>query len=248
MTASGRSTSTGSQREFNHSRLGRRAGALQPGVVAESLTMTFQLYPPAGVIVDLAKGIEAAQRVFDAHRTLPEIAVFGHEAADTVAQRRRIDPLSTEERQLADVFRLAATSAYEECTGSPNPSEWKCGVKVPDEVYLWVPGASLEAHRLGVEAARAVFRAAGISPQAAAMGDWEQQVREVRGHQGPDLSPEACRAAEVFYDANHAARAASGNISGSYMRVEGCDAPEWRQYAERSPVLNWDSEVDSVAS
>jgi hypothetical protein len=214
--------------------------------IAEGLTMTFHLYPPAGVVVDLAKGIDAAQRVFAAHRTLPEIAVFGHEAADKVAQRRRIDPLSQEEQRLADVFRLAASSAFEACTGSPNPPGWKCGVKAPDDVYLWAPGVSLEAHRRGVEGACAVFRAAGISPQAAAMGDWEQQAREIRGHKGPDLSAEACRGAEVFYDAQHAAREASGNIPGSYMRVEGCDEPEWQQYAARSQVLNWKPE-DEIA-
>lgn len=210
--------------------------------------MTFHLYAPAGAVVDLAKGIDSAQRVFAAHRTLPEIAVFGHEAATKFAQRQRANPLTLEERCLADVFHLAASSAFEACTGSPNPPEWRCGVTVPDEVYLWAPGASLDAHQRGVDAARAVFHTAGVSPQAAAMGDWEQQMREIRGHEGPDLSAEALRGAEVFYDAEQAAREASGNLPGSYMRVEGTDTPEWQQYGERSPVLNWKPDDRAAAA
>ena len=210
--------------------------------------MPFNLCPPANVTADLSKGIQAAERVFSANGTLPEIAVFAHEAVERFEHRRRINPVTEEEQRLASVYRLAASSAFEACTGSSNHAGWECGVTAPDEVYFWAPGASLEAHRRGVEAARAVFRAAGISPQAAAMGDWEQQVREIRGHVGPDLSAEACRGAEMFYDAEHAAREAAGNIPGSYMRIEGCDAPEWRQYAERSAVLNWDQEADAASS
>jgi len=208
--------------------------------------MPFHIYPPEGVSVDLT--LEAAQRVFDANDTRPEVAIFGHEAAVKFSERRRMDKLTDEEVRLANVFSLAASSAFEVCTGLSAPDAWQCGVSVPDEVYLWAPGASLEAHRRGVEAARAVFRAAGISPQAAAMGDWEQQVREIRGHEGPDLSEEACRGAGVFYDADHAAREAAGNIPGSYMRIEGFDAPEWKQYAENSAVLNWKQEAGATVA
>ena len=85
------------------------------------------------------------------------------------------------ELRLAEVFALASGSALEACTGTSAPVGWSCGATVPDKVYLWAPGASLEAHLRGVDAARAVFRAAGTSPQLAAVGDGEQQVAELNG-------------------------------------------------------------------
>jgi hypothetical protein len=80
------------------------------------------------------------------------------------------------------------------------------------------------------------------------MGDWEQQVLQIRGHVGPDLADEACRGAGAFYDAERAAREASGNLPGSYMRIEGFDTPEWRQYSESSAVLSWKPEDDVAAA
>jgi len=209
--------------------------------------MPFKLYPPAGVTIDLTKGLEAAERVFAANGTKAEIAIFGYEVALKFKERRRMNRPDELELRLAEVFALAAGSAYEACTGMSNPPDgWTCGVTVPDEVYLWAPGASLDAHQRGVDAARAVFRVAGISPQLAAMGDWEQQVREIRGHKGPDLSEEACRGAEVFYDADRASRETAGNIPGSHMRVDGFDAPEWKEYMASSAVLNWQQESEAT--
>ena len=70
------------------------------------------------------------------------------------------------------------------------------------------------------------------------MGDWEQQVSQIRGHEGPTPGAQACLGAKAFYDAQLAAREAAGDIPGSYLRVEGCDAPQWRQYAAESAVLS----------
>ncbi len=51
--------------------------------------MSFLRIPPAGVPVDVGKGVQAAEAVFAANRTAPEIAIFGLRGAHRVADKRR---------------------------------------------------------------------------------------------------------------------------------------------------------------
>lgn len=206
--------------------------------------MPFHLIPPDGVAIDVSKGEQAAEAVFAANQTAPEIAVFGAHAAQKFAQRRRCDPLTDEEKQLAEVFNLAWLSGLEVCTGSQATQGWSCSVTVPDGVFVRVPGASVEAIRRGMAAARDVFRAGGMTPQEAAIGDHERTVYDVRGFQGPEPTPESNRGADLFWDAEKAALAAVGDdVKGGYLSVEGFD----EERLARSAVLTWNGEPKAEA-
>ena len=205
--------------------------------------MTFKLIPPPGLEVDVAKGEQAAEAVFAARGTAPEIAKFGYDVAYRFKMKRRHDPPTEEELTQANVFSLAWASGIEACTGSQNGEGWQCDVIVPDGVFVRVPGASVEAIRRGMEAAREVFRREGVSPQEAALGEHEQLVHDVRGFEGPGPSAESSRAAGVLHDARKAALAAVGvEAEGSGLEIEGLDTPYWRERMRTSEVLNWKGE------
>ena len=204
--------------------------------------MPIQITSPAGAEADTIKGIKAAESVFAAANTTAEIAVFGHWTAQKFAEKRRCDPPSAEEQRLAHSFALARSSALEACVGSGSQEGWTFDVVADDGVWLCVPGASVEEHRHGIEAARAVFAANRITPQGAAIGDWERQVYEIRGFTGPEPSDESSRAADIFWDAEQAAFKACGDREayGRHLLVTGCDAPYWRAVMDQSEVLNFD--------
>ena len=205
--------------------------------------MPFNLIPPSGLQIDVTKGEQAAEAVFAARNTAPEIAKFGYDAAYRYKMRRRHDPPTEEELTQANIFVLAWASGIEACTGTQNSDGWQCDVVVPEGVFVRVPGASVEAIRRGTEAAREVFRREGISPQEAALGEHVQLVHDVRGFQGPGPSAESSRAAGVLYDARKAALAAVGvEAEGSGLEIEGLDTPYWRERVRTSEVLNWNGE------
>lgn len=72
--------------------------------------MPFHLIPPEGKSIDVSRGEQAAEAVFVANNSAPEVAVFGVYAAQKLAQRMRCDSLTDEEKQLAEVFSLAWAS------------------------------------------------------------------------------------------------------------------------------------------
>lgn len=206
--------------------------------------MPLQIIPPQGVSIDVSKGEQVAQAVFEANDTAPEIAVFGAHAAQKFAERRRLDPLTEEEKQLAEVFSLAWASGLEACTGGREAEGWTCSVTVPDSVFVRVPGASVEAIRRGMAAACEVFRAGGMTSQEAAIGDQERTVYEVRGFQGPEPTAESDRGADLFWKAEKAAlRAVGGDVKGGYLSVEGFSPERLAQ----SSVLTWKGEPEAEA-
>jgi len=211
--------------------------------------MAFKLIPPEGVTVDVAKGEQAAEAVFVANNTAPEIAKFGYEVAQRYEMRRRADPPTVEEQQLANVFGLAWASGLEACTGAQDAEGWMCDVEVPDGVFVRIPGASVETIHKAMAAAREVFRAAGVAPQEAAIGQHERTVWD-SAHQfhGPEPSEESASAAGVFDDAECAALAVCGEkVPGSYLSIEGFDAPHWQERMRTSAVLNWQGEENAAA-
>jgi hypothetical protein len=211
--------------------------------------MAFKLIPPDGVAVDVAKGEQAAEAVFVAYQTAPEIAKFGFEVAQRYEMKRRCDPPTAEESQLANVFALAWVSGLEACTRAQDATGWACDVVVPDGVFVRVPGASVDGIHRAMAAAREVFRAAGVAPQAAAIGQHERLVYDVNGFQGPAPSDESAHAASVFDAAEDAALAAcGGKVEGGYLSIEGFDTPEWQERMRTSAVLNWKGEKPEVAS
>lgn len=188
--------------------------------------MTFKLIPAPGLDIDVGKGEQAAEAVFAARNTAPEIAKFGYDVAYRYGIKRRADPPTEEEAELAQVFALAWSSGVEACKGSSNADGWQCDVVVPDGVFVRVPGASVEAIRRGMEAAREVFHREGVLLQEAALAEHEQLVHDLRGFQGPGPLAESSRAAGVLYDARKAALAAVGvEAKGSGLEIEGFDTP-----------------------
>lgn len=211
--------------------------------------MAFKLVPPEGTSVDVARGEQAAEAVFLANNTAPEIAKFGYDIAQKFAQKRRCDPPTAEEQHEAHVFSLAWASAVEACTGSQDAQGWQCDVVAPDGVFVRVPGASVEVVHRAMQAARAVFQAAGVAPQEATIGQHERLVHDVRGFQGPEPTSASAHAAGVFDDAEHAAFAACGEkVAGSYLSIEGFDTPYWQERMRTSEVLNWQAEGESAAA
>jgi hypothetical protein len=204
--------------------------------------MPMQITAPDGITADVMQGVRAGEAVFAAANTTAEMAVFGHWTAQKFAAKRRCDPPSAEEQRLSDVYDLAKASALEACAGSNSTDGWSFGVYSEDGVWLWIPGATIEEHRRGLEAAREVFKENKITPQGAAIGDWEQQVHDRNGFEGPAPSEESSRAASIFWDAENAAFVASGDrpAPGRHLLVTGCDAPHWHAYMAQSPVLNFD--------
>lgn len=212
--------------------------------------MSFKLIPPPGLDVDVTKGEQAAEAVFAARGTAPEIAKFGYEVAYRYQMKRRHDPPTEEELTQANIFSLAWASGVEACTGSQKSEGWQCDVIVPDGVFVRVPGASVEAIRRGMEAAREVFRREGVTPQEGAMGQHEQLVFDVHGFQGPEPSAESARAAGVHWDAEQAALTAVGpRVPDSGLSIEGFDTPYWQERFKTSEVLNWKGEeADPIAA
>lgn len=221
--------------------------------------MAFKLFPPEGVAVDVALGERAAEAVFAAHHTAPEVAQFGYHAAQHHARSkafceagggaRPCDPPTTEQQRLADVFALACASGIEACTGAQDATGWRCDVEVPEGVFVCVPGVSVEVVRRAMQAARECFRAAGVTPQEAAMGQYEQHLYDIRGFQGPEPSEASSHAAAAFYDAEAAAFAACGQkVPGSYLSIEGCDTPYWQERFRTSEVVNWKGEEEPAAA
>jgi hypothetical protein len=210
--------------------------------------MPFHLIPPPGVEIDVTKGERVAEDVFVANKTAPEIAIFGLQVAQRYAAKRRCDPPTEEEQRLCNVFGLAWSSALEATTGSQTADGWTYSVTTPDDVFLWVPGASVEAIRRGTEAAREVFHTAGIAPQEAALGQYEQTVYDIRGFERPEPSVESARAASLFHEAERAAFVACRvEASGRYLLIEGYDTPYWLERCAKSPVLSWQPEETEVA-
>jgi len=211
--------------------------------------MAFKLIPPEGILVDVAKGEQAAEGVFAANNTAPEVAKFGYETAQKFAQGRRCDPPTAEEQLEANVFSLAWASAIEACTGAQDAQGWMCDVVVPDGVFVRVPGASVEVVHSAMRAAREVFTAAGVAPQAGAIGQHERLVHDVRGFTGPEPTSESAHAAGIFDDAEQAAYAACGKkVAGSYLSIEGLDTPYWQERMRTSEVLNWKDEDEPAAA
>lgn len=90
-----------------------------------------------------------------------------------------------------------------------------------------------------------VFRAGGMTPQEAALGDHERSVYDVRGFQGPEPTAESSRGADLFWDAEKAALAAvGGDVNGGYLSVEGFDEERLAQ----SRVLTWNGELEAEAT
>ena len=53
------------------------------------------------------------------------------------------------------------------------------------------------------------------------------------------MTEEAGRGLEAFLDAERAARETSGSIPNTYLRVDGFDTPESKEYIANSAVLTW---------
>jgi hypothetical protein len=221
--------------------------------------MPFKLIPPAGFAGDVTQGERAAEAVFAAHHTAPEIAKFGVAAVDHYARSKALceaaggraqpcDPPTEEEQGLSEVFDLAWASALEVCGAVRNAVDWKCEVLAPDGVFVRVPGASIEVVQRAMKAARDVFAAAGVTPQEAALGQHEAQMHDIRGFQGPEPSDASGRAFGAFLDAEKAAIAAGGDIPNSYLLIEGLDTPYWRERLETSKVLNWKGEDEPATA
>jgi hypothetical protein len=220
---------------------------------------TFTLIPPEGGTFDIAKGERVAEAVFAANNTAPEIAVFGYRAAQRFERSKALaaaaggntrpgDPPTEQEMREARVFALAWASGLEACTGTQVAVEWQCEVVVPEGVFVRVPGASVEVVHRAMQAARDVFAAAGVTPQEAAMGQFEQHMYDVHGFQGPEPSPESSHAFGVFLDAERAAIEAGGSVRHSYLSIEGCDTPYWQERFRKSEVINWKGEEEPAAA
>ena len=221
--------------------------------------MPFKLIPPEGFQGDVAKGERAAEAVFAAHETAPEIAMFGYRAAQHHERSKSLaaaaggntlpcDPPTVDEMAEARVFALAWASGLEACTGGQDATGWACDVIVPDGVFVRVPGARVEGVHRAMQAARDVFAAAGVTPQEAAMGQHEQHVFDIRGFQGPEPSSASAHAFGVFDDAERAAIAAGGHVAKSHLLIEGFDTPYWQERFRTSEVLNWKGEQESAAA
>jgi len=225
----------------------------------EGRSIPFQLIPPDDFKGDVAKGEQAAEAVFAANNTAPEIAMFGDRATQHFERSKALaaaaggntlpcDPPTDVEMGEARVFALAWAAGLEACTGGQDATGWRYDVVVPDGVFVRVPGASVDVVHRAMQAARDFFAAAGVTPQEAAMGQHEQHMFDIRGLQGPEPSSASAHAFGVFDDAERAAVAAGGHVHKSYLSIEGFDTPYWQERFRTSEVLNWKGEEESAAA